>query len=156
MLRVIETDGPGKVVLRGRTTLELHVRTGSAWEQRERILKAWYRLQLREIAAPMLATWQNVLGLEVAAWGIKRMKTKWGTCQSDGRRLWLNLELAKKPVECIEYVVVHELVHFMVARHDERFQALMDRYLPKWRFLRAELNALPLTEERWVERRAAE
>lgn len=152
LLRVIETAGLVDVVLRGRTRIELHVRAGSDIAQRERVLKAWYRAQLREILAPIIDTWQRRLGLEASAWGIKRMKTKWGTSHAQVRRLWFNLELAKKSLECIEYVVVHELVHFVVPHHDERFQALMDRHLPKWRFLRAELNAQPLTEEKWTSR----
>jgi len=152
LLRVIETDGPARVVLRNRTTLELHVRAGNACAQRERLLKEWYRVQLRAVVAPMLETWQKRLGLEVSAWGIKRMKTRWGTSHAATRRVWLNLELVKKPIECIEYVVVHELMHFMAAHHDERFVALMDRHLPNWRFLRAELNAQPLTEEKWIQR----
>ena len=150
LLRVIENDGPGKVVLRNRTILELHIRAGSEWAQRDRILKDWYRGQLREIVAPMVETWQKTLGLDVAEWSIKRMKTKWGTCNAAARRVWLNLELAKKPLECIEYVIVHELVHFVVPHHDDRFATLMDRYLPKWRFVRAQLNATTLTDEKWV------
>jgi predicted metal-dependent hydrolase len=92
------------------------------------------------------------LGVELAGWGIRRMKTKWGTSHVTARRVWLNLELVKKPIECIEYVVVHELAHFIEPHHDGRFVALLDRHLPTWRFLRAELNALPLAEEKWVER----
>jgi predicted metal-dependent hydrolase len=154
LLRVVDTDGLGNVVLRNRRTMELHVRAGSKWAQRDRILKDWYRAQLRVLVAPMLDTWQKTLGLEVSTWSIRRMKTKWGTCNAGARRVWLNLELAKKPMECIEYVVVHELVHFIVPHHDERFTTLMDRYLPKWRFLRAELNALPLADEKWSGHRA--
>ena len=80
---------------------------------------------------------------------IKKMKTKWGTCNADARRIWLNLELAKKPVQCIEYVMVHELVHLLERQHSDRFVAIMDRSLPQWRVLRQELNAAPLAHEMW-------
>lgn len=152
LLRVIESDGPGKIVLPNKTILELHVRAGSDVAQRRRVLETWYRAELRDIVGPILETWSGRLGVEVAGWGIRRMKTKWGTSHGEARRIWLNLELVKKPIECIEYVVVHELAHFMEPHHDEAFVALLDRHLPNWRFLRAELNALPLAEERWVGR----
>ncbi|MDI1475687.1 SprT family zinc-dependent metalloprotease [Polyangium sp. y55x31] len=148
-LRVVETEGAGRIVLRTRTILELHARAGSESAQRERILMRWYREQLRELVRPLLTSWQRTLGVEIAAWGIKRMKTQWGACNVTARRIWLNLELAKKPLSCIEYVVVHELVHLITRHHGERFTALMDRHLPKWRFLRQELNATPLAEEDW-------
>jgi predicted metal-dependent hydrolase len=86
----------------------------------------------------------------VAKWGIKRMKTKWGTCNPDARRIWLNLELAKKPVQCLEYLIVHELVHLMERRHNERFTALMDHHLPDWKARRVLLNAQPLAHDEWV------
>lgn len=152
LLRVIEAEGPGKIVLPNKTILELHVRSGSDCAQRCRVLDAWYRAELRAVVGPMLDTWAKRLRVDVAGWGIRRMKTKWGTSHGAARRVWLNLELVKKPIECIEYVVVHELAHFIEPYHDERFVALLDRHLPTWRFLRAELNALPLAEQKWVER----
>jgi predicted metal-dependent hydrolase len=87
--------------------------------------------------------------VEAAGWGIKKMKTRWGSCNTASRRIWLNLELAKKPPECLEYLVVHELVHLLVRHHDERFNALMDRHLPRWRQARRTLNAAPLAHETW-------
>lgn len=150
LLRVIEEDAPGKIVLPNKKFLELYIRHGSDRTQRGRVLEMWYREQLRTLVGPMFATWAQRLGVELAGWGIRRMKTKWGTSHVTARRIWLNLELVKKPIECIEYVVVHELAHFIEPHHDEPFVALLDRHLPTWRFLRAELNALPLAEEKWV------
>src|SRR5438046_5868384 len=104
---------------------------------------------MRERLDPLLQKWQKALGVELADCGIKRMKTKWGSCNPESRRIWLNLELAKKSAQCLEYIVVHELVHLIERRHNDRFTSIMDEYLPHWRLLRAELNAAPLTHENW-------
>ena len=107
-LRVIEQDGPPGIVLRNRSAMELYVRPGTSAEQRERMLHRWYRQQLKELIPPLLEKWQSALGIQVADWRIKKMKTKWGTCSVEARRVWLNLELAKKPVQCLEYIVVRK------------------------------------------------
>ena len=93
--------------------------------------------------------WETVVGIEVADWGIRRMKTRWGTCNIAARRIWLNLELAKKPPACTEYILVHEMVHFLERHHNERFRELMDRIVPQWRLYREELNRAPLAHEDW-------
>ena len=148
-LQVVEADGLPRVELRGHHILVLHVRPEWTVEDRERLLHRWYRERLRELSVGLIQKWQAKLGVEVRAWGIKRMKTKWGSCNSKARRIWLNLELIKKPPACLEYVVVHELVHLVAPKHDERFLRLMDRQVPTWRRRRAELNAAPLTNEGW-------
>ena len=113
------------------------------------MLDRWYREQLRTLAAPMFTSWQAKLGVHASAWGVKRMKTKWGNCTPASGRIWLNSELAKKPVECIEYIVVHELLHLAEPNHGERFVALMNRHLPRWAAARKRLNAAPLGHEEW-------
>jgi hypothetical protein len=118
-------------------------------EKREAILAAWYREQLRVLAAPLIETWQGRLGVEITGWGIKRMKTLWGSCNAKSRRIWLNLELARKPEPCIEYIVVHELLHLIEPRHNERFVALLDQHLPSSRLRRQKLNATPLGHQEW-------
>jgi len=148
-LAVVQTQGKCDVVLRGNGTLELHVRASQTAEQRERVLWRWYREQLDVLVPPLLKKWQPKLGVKAAAWGVKKMKTKWGSCTPAARRIWLNRELVKKPPECLEYIVVHELVHLIVRNHDERFFALMDRHLPKWRATRKMLNAGPLGHAEW-------
>lgn len=148
-LRVTEQPGPSKVVLRSRSFLDLFVRPNTSAEQRERVLQRWYREQLRGLIPPLLAKWEPLLDVHVADWGIKRMKTKWGTCNIEARRIWLNLELAKKPVQCLEYIVVHEMMHLLERHHSDRFVALMDRHLPQWQLYRSELNAAPLAHETW-------
>jgi type I restriction enzyme R subunit len=148
-LRVHEQAGPARVALRGVTSLNLFVPPGTDATRREEILNRWYRQQLRALVPPMLEKWQSALGVQAADWGIKRMKTKWGSCNPAARRIWLNLELAKKPVQCVEYIVVHELAHLRERRHDERFAALMDECLPHWDRRRDELNAQPVRHEAW-------
>ena len=148
-LRVHEQDGPVGVALRGVASLDLFVRPGTRSEQRETILLRWHRDQLKVLIAPLLDKWRPIIGVRVAAWGIKKMKTKWGSCNPAARRVWINLELAKKPVQCLEYIVVHELVHLREQHHGDRFTTLMDEYLPRWRQTRRVLNASPLGYEAW-------
>lgn len=148
-LRVHEQDGPGRVALRGIATLDLFVRAGSSAAQREAVLLRWYREQLNTLIPRLLEKWQPELGVRVSGWGVKKMKTKWGSCNVDARRVWLNLDLAKKPPQCLEYIVVHELVHLLERHHNERFTGLMDRFMPQWQQRREALNGSPLGHESW-------
>lgn len=148
-LRVIEASGPWRVELRGKTFLNLYTQIDATTEQRKAALQRWYRRQMQPLIPPLVAKWEPKLGVRVSAWRIKRMKTKWGSCTADARRIWLNLELIKKPLPCLEYIVVHEMMHLLERHHNERFLALMDRHLPHWPVLRAELNAAPLAHESW-------
>jgi len=148
-LRVVKHDGPS-LVARRKSAIELHVRPETSAEQRERMLQHWYRQQLKTLIPAFVEKWQAALGVELAHCGIKRMKTKWGSCNAESGRIWLNLELAKKPVQCLEYIVVHELAHLVQRRHDARFTALMDEHLPQWRMHRQELNFAPLAHESWT------
>lgn len=148
-LRVHEMNAPARVALRGVASMDLFIRPGSSKEKREAVLLGWHRSSLRSVIIDLLALWEPKLGVHTADWGIKKMKTKWGSCNVSARRIWLNLELAKKPVQCLEYIVVHELVHLLERNHTERFTALMDRHLPDWRTRREVLNGSPLGHEAW-------
>lgn len=148
-LGVVQRAGPAKVIVRNGAKLELHVRPELTASERERILHRWYRRQLKELIPPMVEKWQRVVGVEAKQWAIKKMKTKWGACNAEARRIWLNLELAKKPVPCLEYIIVHELVHLVERHHGDRFNTLMNEFLPQWKARRAELNAAPLAHETW-------
>ncbi len=139
-LVVIEHNGPPAVDLLNRTTLEMRVHPGTDRDKREAVLDRWYRQRLRELIPPLISTWEPTMGVTVAEWRIKKMKTRWGSCNIDARRIWLNLELAKKPASCLEYIVVHEMVHLLERRHDGQFRAHMDRFLPQWRLQRDELT----------------
>jgi predicted metal-dependent hydrolase len=148
-LRVVEGTVPMRVVLRGKAALDLFVRPDTSTERREELLQAFYRAELKILIPTLLDKWQPILGVEANAWGIKKMKTKWGTCNIAARRVWLNLELAKKPIQCLEYILVHELLHLIERHHNDRFRGLMDQYLPQWQTHRDELNRSLLAEERW-------
>ena len=148
-LDVIEHNGPASVCLPNNRTLELRVRPGTSRDKREAVLHKWYRKRLREQIPPLIDKWEPKIGVTVSDWGIKRMKTRWGSCNIEARRIWLNLELAKKPASCLEYILVHEMVHFLERHHNERFRELMDRLMPQWRLYRDELKRSPLSHENW-------
>lgn len=148
-LSVIAHDGPPKVLTR-KKLIELRVRPETDARQRERILRRWYRQRLKEMIPPLLEKWQEILGVRIAEWGIKKMKTRWGTCNPGARRIWLNLELAKKPAQCLEYILVHELTHLVERHHNDRFISLMNRHLPNWRQHRQALNSEPLSHDTWT------
>ena len=148
-LAVVEHVGPAAVRFRNNATLELRVRPGTDRKRREAVLNRWYRQWLREQIPILIAKWERKIGVSAAEWGIKRMKTRWGTCNPDARRIWLNLELAKKPPSCLEYILVHEMVHLLERNHSERFRELMNRLLPQWRTHRQQLNRAPLVHEDW-------
>lgn len=148
-LRIHEQNAPAKVAVRGVANLDLFVRPGTRSEQREDILLRWHREQLKTRIPPLLEKWQAILEVQVADWGIKKMKTKWGSCNTTARRVWFNLELAKKPEPCLEYILVHELIHLLERHHNERFTALMDAHMPQWRQYRGMLNRSPLGHEEW-------
>jgi len=148
-LRVIEQAGPFKVELKGNSRLNLYVRLGTDAVRREKVLNDWYRSELKDRIPELIAKWEPVIGVKVAQWGVKKMKTKWGTCNIDARRIWLNLELAKKPPQCLEYIIVHEMVHLLERHHNDRFRELIDRFMPQWRLYRDELNHAPLAHEDW-------
>lgn len=147
-LRVIEHSGANSVRLKGKT-IELYVRPGADQARREAVLSQWYRQQIKNLIPELLAKWELVVGVQAAEWGIKKMKTRWGTCNIGAKRIWLNLELAKKPIQCLEYILVHELVHLLERRHNDRFRELMDQFMPQWRLHRDTLNKVPLGHEEW-------
>ena len=148
-LRVHERDAPASLAVRGIASLDLFVRPGASAEQREVVLLHWYREQLKALIPPLLDKWQPILGVQASHWGIRKMKTKWGSCNPTAKRVWFNLELVKKPVTCLEYIVVHELVHLLERNHTQRFTAFMDLHLPDWQNRRAILNTGVLGHEQW-------
>ncbi len=149
LLNVIYHDGAPSIIIRNNTILDLFARPNSNTAQRERVLTTWYRQRLKEEIAPLIAKWEAITGVQVAAWGVKQMKTKWGTCNIEARRIWLNLELIKKPAHCLEFIIVHEMIHLLERHHNERFVAHMNRFMPLWQYYRQELNREPLGHETW-------
>ena len=147
-LNVVLQEGPLTVLVkRSRITLNIHA--GVDFEGRTLLLANYYRSVLREQAMGILEQWQQRIGVGDVVLGIRRMKTKWGSCNVGAKRIWLNLELAKKPVECMEFILVHELVHLLEPKHNARFQGFMNRFLPDWRQRKDLLNSVPLAYEHW-------
>ncbi len=142
-LQVIEGEHHPSVQLQDGT-MELRVRPGSDEAKRRAVLEAWYRKSLKEKLPPLLAHWEPKVGVQVAECRIRKMKTRWGSCNIAARRIWLNLELAKKPSELLEWILVHEMVHLLERRHNSRFRALLDGLLPDWRLRRDALNRPPV------------
>ncbi|MGY2746228.1 M48 family metallopeptidase [Arthrobacter sp. UYCu723] len=147
-LQVEERPGHTKLEVTG-ARLQMKVSPTSSTDQRLAALDRWHRIQLKEAIPEVIARWEPIIGREVPKWTVRRMKTKWGTCNRESGHIWLNLELAKKSPRCLEYIVVHEMAHYLQRSHDDAFVALMDRFLPDWRSRRDELNAAPLADEKW-------
>jgi predicted metal-dependent hydrolase len=143
LLEVSERAGRASLQRCGPSGLRLCVAPGTAPSARRRVFDAWYRREMRAQLQPLLEAWQSRLAVEVAELRIRQMKTRWGSCNARARRVCLNLDLARRPTRCLEYVLVHELVHFFERRHNARFYRYMDQLLPHWRACRAELNRSP-------------
>lgn len=148
-LEVIEQAGKHKVEVVSGSKIRLTVTKNTRTDSRLKILNEWYREQLKQLMPQLLDKWQSKMGVAANDWGVKKMKTKWGSCNIEAKRIWLNLDLAKKPPECLEYILVHELVHLLERHHNNRFIAYMDEFMPKWRLHRDTLNKSPLSHEEW-------
>jgi len=148
LLKVIEHNHPPKVILK-HSDIELYIRPNTPEIKKEKIIEAWYRNELKAILPKLIAKWEKIVGVQSNEFDIKKMKTKWGTCNTEAKRIWLNLELAKKPVECIEFIIVHELVHLLERSHNDKFVSYMNEFMPKWRMHREELNRIPFRHIDW-------
>ena len=148
-LEVVYENTPSSVSLKGKDKIILNIRPNSHRAKREQILMDWYRKELRVIASNLIERWQKTIGVQLNAWGIKRMKTRWGTCNQKAGRIWLNLELTKKPEHCLEFIIVHEMTHLLERSHNDRFKAYLDRFMPRWRQYKEELKRSVLSYERW-------
>jgi predicted metal-dependent hydrolase len=148
LLKVVEDEVAPSVELQPGA-LRLRVRPGASEATREAVVASWYRELLKAEIPQLIEAWEPRLNVAVRRFYVRRMKTKWGSCNPVARTIRLNTELAKKPKECLEYIVVHELAHLIERHHDERFLAIMDKHMPRWRLRRQELNAGPLAQEAW-------
>jgi predicted metal-dependent hydrolase len=148
LLKVMEQEAAPKVALRSRE-MRLQIRPGTLASKREAIMEQWYREQLKAAIPPLLARWSPIMGVSVDRFFVQRMKTQWGSCTPARRWIRLNTELVKKPRECLEYILVHELAHLIEPTHNARFIALMDGFMPNWPQRRDQLNALPVRHEEW-------
>ena len=148
LLKVEEKDAAPEVELK-HSKMILRVRPATSYERKQEILEAWYREQLKEAVPALFAKWEPLMGVKVGKLFVQKMKTKWGGCSPDTSSIRLNTDLAKKPPECLEYIVVHEMAHLLEPTHNSHFIALMDQFMPKWRFYKEELNRLPVRHESW-------
>ncbi|MBU1699646.1 MAG: M48 family metallopeptidase [Candidatus Eisenbacteria bacterium] len=148
LLVVAESNAPPSIELKHDRML-LRVRPGTDAYRRQALVEGWYREQIRKAVPLLLARWQPLMKVRVERFFVRRMKTRWGSCNRKARTIRLNTELAKKPAECLEYVVVHELAHLLEPTHNARFVALMDQFMPNWRVHREALNRLPIRREKW-------
>lgn len=148
-LKVIERPGRAHLEVDGDKLL-LYVPADTTTERRLQLLDHWHRVQLRSAIPALIEKWEAKLEVSVPRWSIRRMKTKWGSCNRETRHIWFNVELAKKHPDCLEYIVVHEMTHYLERSHGDTFLKLMDGYLPDWRQRRELLNQAPLAEESWA------
>lgn len=150
LLQIVEIDAPPTVELKHNKIL-LQVRPGANEAKKQSLLEDWYRATLKQAIPSLIAKWEPLIGVKVNRFFAQRMKTKWGSCNPDTKNIRLNTDLAKKPPEYLEYIVVHEMAHLLEPTHGNRFKALMDLFMPKWMFYRTELNRLPVRHEDWTE-----
>ena len=149
LLTIEEVDAPPSVTLLSKQLL-LRVRPDSDEDKRQAVVARWYRDQVRAALFPLLAKWEPRIGVAVEQVFVQKMKTKWGSCNSEFGNIRLNSELAKKPPGCLEYILVHEMIHLLEPTHNNRFKRLLDGFLPQWRECRDELNRAPLAHEEWA------
>lgn len=149
LLKIFESDEAPSVELK-HSKMILSVRPGTNKEKRQAIVAEWYREQLKNAAPSIISKWELLMGVKLERFFVQQMKTKWGSCNPTSKSIRLNTDLAKKPRECLEYIVVHEMAHLLEATHNSRFNALMDQFMPKCQFYRDQLNQLPVRHENWA------
>ena len=140
LLNVIEYGGKPHIAINNKKYIDFYVKRDADLKEKKKVFLLWQREELTKELSGIFIKWQEIMGVSAKEWRIKQMKTKWGTCNIKAKRIWINLELVKKPVHCIEYIVVHELAHLIEKNHSKRFSAVMDKFIPQWRSYKKELN----------------
>lgn len=148
LLMLVEKNAPPRVELKHNKMI-LQLRSVDSQPKKQAALEAWYREQLKQVVPPLIAKWEHIMGVKVGKFFVQKMKTKWGSCSPGPRNIRLNADLAKKPLQCLEYIVAHELTHLLERQHNDRFITLMDAHMPQWRQYREMLNSLPLAHQEW-------
>jgi predicted metal-dependent hydrolase len=150
LMKVVEGNQAPSVELT-HSRIILRVRPGADAEKRRAVVEGWYRRQLRQAVPLLIAKWEPIMGVKVERFFVQRMKTRWGSCNYRAGSIRLNSDLAKKPGEFLEYIIVHEMVHMLEASHNDRFYKLMDRFMHNWQNYRSRLNRLPVTHDEWAD-----
>lgn len=148
LLKMVEKEAAPQIELK-HSKMILQIRPDATDGKKQEVLEAWYREQLKQVVPELIEKWEPLIGVRVERFFVQKMKTKWGSCSHDANSIRLNTDLAKKPPECLEYIVVHEMVHLLESTHNSRFISLMDQFMPKWRFYKDQLNRLPVRHEDW-------
>ena len=148
LLNVFEDQGHRKVV-KNNNTIDIYIKEGENHSKIQTLMNECYRKELKKVIPELLNKWEKTIGVEASDWRVRLMKTKWGSCTREVKRIWLNLELAKKPIQCLEYVIVHELVHLLERHHNDNFIKCMDKFMPQWRSYKEELNRFPISHAKW-------
>jgi predicted metal-dependent hydrolase len=148
LMKVVEDVASPQVRLTHRQMI-LRVPPGATRESKDALVARWYRDQIRAAVPDLVAKWTPVLGVELKGVFVQKMKTRWGSCNPNKQTIRLNTDLAKKLPQCLEYVLVHELIHLLERQHNDAFRRHMDRVIPQWRLHREELNRSPLSHETW-------
>ncbi len=149
LLHVIASEGQARVEVRAKKYIDLYIKPGASVAQKEKVMEEFYRAELKKQVPLVVDKWQKITGLTVNEFRIKRMKTKWGTCNQKNRRIWINLELAKKPPHCLDYIVLHEMTHLVEKKHTKKFRKLLDSAMPQWLQIKEELNRVMLGYTNW-------
>lgn len=149
LLNVVVTSSAARVEIKRNKRIDMFIHLGTSTEKREKIMDNFYRSELKKQIPPLINKWKKTTGIDVNEFRIKKMKTKWGSCSREFQRIWVNLELAKKPLHCLEYVLVHEMAHLKEKNHTPEFKRLMDTFLPQWVQYKEELNKSALGYSKW-------
>ncbi len=149
LLNVIYTTSKPEVKLSNKNMIELFTKKGSSQKTNEKIFDDWYRSVLKDKISKLVEKWEKIIGVKVRTMSIRKMKTKWGSCKDTSKTIILNLDLAKKPINSLEYIIVHEMVHLLEKTHSVKFNTYMDKFLPNWRSRKSELNEFPLSFNHW-------
>lgn len=145
LLKIIEVDQAPSIEISNKYIV-MRVRLGTPLEKKRNLLDKWYRTELKQIIGELILKAERKMHLRVNAWSVRQMKTKWGSCSIDAKRISFNIELAKKPIECIEFIIVHEMVHLLERTHNERFINHMNMFMPQWELHKRNLNKLPICQ----------
>lgn len=148
-LEVIYTNKHSSVCLKGKNKIVLHTQPNSSREYREKVITEWYRDELKKQIPDLIKKYQKRVRVKVNSWGVRKMKTRWGTCNVKTKRVWFNLELVKKPSHCLDFIIVHELTHLLEKNHNDKYKKYMNRFMPNWRQYKEELNSLILPYASW-------